>query len=32
MKKQTMEKVLCVDDDPSLLNLYAIELSEEGTR
>lgn len=30
MKKQTMEKVLCVDDDPSLLNLYAIELSEEG--
>lgn len=30
MKEQTMEKVLCVDDDPSLLNLYAIELSEEG--
>jgi DNA-binding response OmpR family regulator len=30
MKKQTMEKVLCVDDDSSLLNLYAIELSEEG--
>jgi len=30
MKEQTMEKVLCVDDDPSLLNLYKIELSEEG--
>ncbi len=30
MKEQTMEKVLCVDDDPSLLNLYEIELSEEG--
>ena len=25
-----MAKVLCVDDDPSLLNLYEIELSEEG--
>jgi len=25
-----MEKVLCVDDDPSLLRLYQIELSEEG--
>ena len=30
MKEQTMKKVLCVDDDPSLLNLYEIELSEEG--
>ena len=29
MKEQTMAKVLCVDDDPSLLNLYEIELSEE---
>ncbi|MBI5968863.1 MAG: response regulator [Deltaproteobacteria bacterium] len=25
-----MEKVLCVDDDASLLRLYQIELSEEG--
>lgn len=25
-----MEKVLCVDDDPSLLRLYQDELSEEG--
>ncbi len=25
-----MEKVLCVDDDLTLLNLYKIELSEEG--
>ncbi|MBM4332676.1 MAG: response regulator [Deltaproteobacteria bacterium] len=25
-----MEKVLCVDDDPSLLRLYQYELSEEG--
>lgn len=25
-----MEKVLCVDDDPSLLDLYQLELSEEG--
>jgi DNA-binding response OmpR family regulator len=32
MKEQTMEKVLCVDDDPSLLCLYKIELSEEGYR
>jgi len=30
MKEQTRAKVLCVDDDPSLLNLYEIELSEEG--
>jgi DNA-binding response OmpR family regulator len=30
MKEQTMEKVLCVDDDPSLLCLYEIELSKEG--
>lgn len=25
-----MEKILCVDDDPSLLRLYQDELSEEG--
>src|SRR4030042_2346166 len=25
-----MEKVLCVDDDPSLLHLYQEELTEEG--
>jgi DNA-binding response OmpR family regulator len=25
-----MEKVLCVDDDPSLLQLYEEELAEEG--
>ncbi len=25
-----MEKVLCVDDDPSLLSLYQLELSDEG--
>ncbi len=25
-----MEKILCVDDDPSLLSLYQLELSEEG--
>jgi CheY-like chemotaxis protein len=25
-----MEKVLCVDDDPNLLKLYQLELSEEG--
>ncbi|MDD1749474.1 MAG: response regulator [Methanothrix sp.] len=27
-----MEKILCVDDDPSLLSLYQEELSEEGYR
>ncbi len=32
MKEQTMGKVLCVDDAPSLLNLYEIELSERSTR
>ncbi len=25
-----MEKVLCVDDDPSLLSLYQLDLSDEG--
>lgn len=29
-KEGAMEKVLCVDDDPSLLRLYQDELSEEG--
>jgi DNA-binding response OmpR family regulator len=30
MKEQIMEKVLCVDDNSSLLDLCEIELSEEG--
>ena len=30
MAKPTMEKVLCVDDDPSLLVLYYDELAGEG--
>ncbi len=29
-KEQVMEKILCVDDDLSLLRLYQDELSEEG--
>jgi CheY-like chemotaxis protein len=29
-KEGVMEKVLCVDDDPTLLLLYRDELSEEG--
>ena len=29
-KVGAMEKVLCVDNDPSLLSLYQLELSDEG--
>src|SRR4030067_3585212 len=29
-RKRSMEKVLCVDDDLTLLSLYKIALSEEG--
>jgi DNA-binding response OmpR family regulator len=31
-RKRTTETILCVDDDLSLLDLYQLELSEEGYR
>lgn len=30
LERKPIEKVLCVDDDPSFLELYRLQLSEEG--
>jgi len=29
-ERKTVDKILCVDDDWSLLDLYQLEISEEG--